>query len=80
MSEYRAGSPKPDGYVARSLWAEAQLAAGLRQRPCAMCGLWKFPQEMGKRSMRGDATMIDGGRLVAVKTEQPVCIECEAKP
>jgi uncharacterized OB-fold protein len=42
---YKPGDPKPGAYVARSEWADGQLRAGLRQRRCRTCGLWRFPQE-----------------------------------
>lgn len=42
---YALGSPPPGGYMAWHFWAEDQHKGGLRQRRCATCGLWRFPQE-----------------------------------
>lgn len=42
---FRAGDPPPEGYLAWDEWARVQLKAGLKQRKCWHCGLWRFPQE-----------------------------------
>ena len=42
---FKAGDPRPDGYIARSEWAEAQIAAGVKAKHCKSCGRWRFPQE-----------------------------------
>src|SRR5262245_20915083 len=42
---YKAGDPRPAGYLAFHEWADAQIEAGLEQRRCWKCGLWRFPQE-----------------------------------
>lgn len=42
---YKPGDPTPTGYVQWHEWAGVQYAAGLRQRQCRKCRLWKFPQE-----------------------------------
>lgn len=39
------GSLPPDGYIAKSEWAEAQIKGGLKQSQCPVCKLWFFPQE-----------------------------------
>lgn len=44
--EFKAGDPAPTGYLEKSEWARVQLKAGLRQKKCRVCGLWKFPQEV----------------------------------
>jgi hypothetical protein len=44
-SEWPAGCAPPTGYLAWHSWAEAQTKHGLRQKQCARCGLWMFPQE-----------------------------------
>ena len=33
-------------YLGWHEWAEVQHKAGLRQRRCWKCGLWRFPQEV----------------------------------
>lgn len=42
---YAVGSAPPSGYMAWHFWAEDQHKGGLRQAQCAVCYLWKFPQE-----------------------------------
>jgi hypothetical protein len=42
---YKPGDPQPEGYLDRQEWARVQLKAGLRQRRCPRCSLWKFPQQ-----------------------------------
>ena len=44
-SHFKAGDPAPSGYMEWHAWANAQHRAGLRQRKCWNCGLWRFPQE-----------------------------------
>lgn len=43
--EYKAGDPRPEGYVAFFEWARAQHKGGLRQTWCESCDRWEFPQE-----------------------------------
>ena len=42
---FKAGDPPPEGYNEWHDWARVQHKAGLRQRRCWSCGLWRFPQE-----------------------------------
>lgn len=42
--DFKAGDPKPDGYLERIDWAKAQMKAGLQQRRCPH-GRYLFPQE-----------------------------------
>ena len=42
---FKAGDPSPEGYIQWHEWARVQHKAGLRQRRCWSCGLWRFPQE-----------------------------------
>ena len=44
-TEHDPGDAPPTGYIQWHEWAKAQDAAGLRQRKCPKCKLWKFPQE-----------------------------------
>ncbi len=39
------GTQPPVGYMQWHYWAERQHRAGLRQRRCPICKLWRFPQE-----------------------------------
>ena len=48
--KYKEGDAPPSGYLDWHAWAAVQTRAGLRQRRCPDCVLWKFPQEMGKRA------------------------------
>lgn len=45
MPIFKAGDPAPSGYNEWHEWARVQLKAGLRQKRCPMCGLYRFPQE-----------------------------------
>lgn len=47
-SIYSVGDQPPGGYIARHEWAWVQRRGGLRQRRCAACSLWRFPQEMSR--------------------------------
>ncbi len=42
---FAPGDPPPAGYCDWHDWAEVQMKAGLKQRRCWKCGLWRFPQE-----------------------------------
>lgn len=46
MPEFKAGDPRPKGYLQWHEWARVQHKSGLRQRRCQRCSLWKFPQEL----------------------------------
>lgn len=43
--DYKPGDQRPTGIMNLWDWADVQLAAGLKQRQCWKCGLWRFPQE-----------------------------------
>lgn len=74
--DYKPGDPQPNGYLDRQDWAEVQMKAGLRQRPCAKCSKWCFPQQLS-----GDLNVHFGkdsrGRMVRVET--PICKACRPK-
>lgn len=74
--KFMPGDPPPEGYNAWHEWAGVQHRAGLRQRQCGKCSLWKFPQEMGSQVIK--ATMINN-RGKAQLVSSLVCIKCEAK-
>ena len=40
---YKPGDQAPSGYLAWHEWAEVQHKAGLRQKQCGRCGLWRYP-------------------------------------
>jgi hypothetical protein len=52
-SPYKPGDPPPGGYLNWHAWAEVQDKAGLRQKQCSRCGLWKFPQELSGLACSG---------------------------
>lgn len=45
-SPFKPGDLPPSGYLNWHAWAEVQDKAGLRQKQCSRCGLWRFPQEL----------------------------------
>ncbi len=47
-SGYKAGDPKPEGYMEQAEWARVQITAGLRQKKCPSCELYFFPHEQHK--------------------------------
>lgn len=42
---FQPGDPPPTGYIEWHEWARVQLRAGIRQKRCLTCKLWKFPNE-----------------------------------
>ena len=76
---FKPGDPMPDGYIARQDWAQAHIDAGLRQKPCGNCGLWKFPHEMSSKWCSTPAsTRKDGGGKKVVLAAQ-LCKACMKK-
>ena len=73
--DFKPGDLPPDGYLAWHEWAEVQHKAGIKQKQCGRCGLWKCPQELSSTIDR--ATM--QSRKWPVVVETVVCTECEAK-
>ena len=76
QESYAPGDQAPEGYLAWHEWAEAQHKAGLRQKQCGRCGLWRYPQELSDKSDRMEA-QTRKGELVTVIT--PVCLKCDEK-
>ena len=76
---YKPGDPMPEGYIARQDWAQAHLDAGLKQKPCGNCGLWKFPHEMSGKwcSMPANTRKNGTGRGVVLTSQ--LCKDCEKK-
>lgn len=67
------GCQPPSGYVAWHSWAEDQQKYGLRPASCCMCGLWRFPQEMGFIPLKSEPMKSDGTTVVIWS---PVCLKC----
>lgn len=74
QAEYKPGDLPPDGYLAWHEWAEVQYKAGIRQKQCGKCGLWKTPQELSGQTMRWTAQSRKG----PVEQVAPVCSKCAA--
>ena len=74
QATYKAGDPAPEGYLAWHEWAEAQHKAGLRQKQCGRCGLWRFPQQLS-----GEQVLWRGftSRGKAVERMEPLCTTCK---
>jgi len=75
QADYKPGEQAPDGYLAWHEWAEVQHKAGLRQKQCGRCGLWRYPQELDNVTTKWEART-RGGKMV--KQELPVCLKCTA--
>lgn len=73
QKEYKPGDPAPSGYLAWHEWAEVQHKAGLRQKQCCKCGLWKYPQELSASPAKWPALNRQGKR---VEQSGPVCLKC----
>ena len=69
---YKPGDHAPDGYLAWHEWAEVQHKAGLRQKQCGRCGLWRYPQELSDQIDRFEMKSRKGPVVV----ESPVCLKC----
>ena len=77
QAAYKPGDQAPDGYLAWHEWAEAQHKAGLRQKQCGRCGLWRYPQQLSDDVMRWEAKTSLGK---TTQQEAPICNECAAPP
>lgn len=79
QQRYRPGDQAPEGYLAWHEWAEVQHKAGLRQKQCGRCGLWRYPQQL---SALVDSTEVTGLRKrqpFRRTLETPVCNDCATK-
>lgn len=69
---YKPGDQVPEGYLAWHEWAEAQHKAGLRQKQCGRCGLWRYPQELSDQIDRVEMRSRKG----PVTVSTVVCLKC----
>ena len=76
QEDYKPGDMPPEGYLAQHEWARIQGKAGLKQKQCGRCGLWRFPQELSGTVDKYHAKT-NKGEVVEIVTA--VCLECEAK-
>jgi len=75
QKDYAPGDQAPEGYLAWHEWAEIQHKAGLRQKACGRCGLWKYPQQLSEILDRFSAKSKRGEMMMAT----PVCNDCAKK-
>ena len=78
QAEYKPGDQAPEGYLAWHEWAEVQHKAGLRQKQCGRCGLWRYPQQLSATVDRAEMIEIWKRKRTLVPVETPVCNDCEA--
>lgn len=79
QAAYKPGDQAPEGYLAWHEWAEVQHRAGLRQKQCGRCGLWRYPQQL---SALVDSTEVTGLRKrqpFRRTLQTPVCNDCAEK-
>lgn len=74
--DYKSGDQAPEGYLDWREWAQVQHKAGLRQKMCGRCMLWRYPQELSAIVDR--YTPVDR-RGTPHPLEIPVCNKCAAK-
>ena len=77
QATYKPGDQAPEGYLAWHEWAEVQHKAGLRQKQCGRCGLWRYPQQLSATVDRAELTGMRKRKPTRVTVETPVCNECE---
>lgn len=75
MPDFKPGDQAPSGYLQWHEWAEVQHKAGLRQKECGRCGLWRYPQQLSTLIDRSEAQ----SRRGPVTVETVVCNDCAAK-
>lgn len=66
-------------YLGWHAWAEIQHKAGLRQKQCARCAKWVYPQDMSDQTDSRQAFK-DKRRTKPVTVESPVCLVCTQQP
>lgn len=80
QATYKPGDQAPEGYLAWHEWAEVQHKAGLRQKQCGRCGLWRYPQQLSAEVDRTDLVMTRKRKSRRVTVETPVCNDCHKPP
>ena len=80
QAEYKPGDQAPEGYLAWHEWAEVQHKAGLRQKQCGRCGLWRYPQQLSATIDRAELTGMRKRKPTRVTVETPVCNACDKTP
>jgi len=80
QATYKPGDQAPEGYLAWHEWAEVQHKAGLRQKQCGRCGLWRFPQQLSAEVDRAELVMTRKRKSRRVTVETPVCNNCHKPP
>ena len=76
QEDWKPGDQPPadkNDYLAWHAWADVQYKAGIRQKQCRRCGLWRTPQELSTIIDKGTA-YTRGGQPVTI--EKPVCNNC----
>lgn len=79
QANYKPGDQAPEGYLAWHEWAEVQHKAGLRQKQCGRCGLWRFPQQLSALVDSAEVTGLRKRQPFRRTLETPVCNDCAAK-
>ena len=80
QAHYKPGDQAPEGYLAWHEWAEVQHKAGLRQKQCGRCGLWRYPQQLSATIDRVELTGMRKRKATRVTVETPVCNACDKTP
>ena len=80
QARYKPGDQAPDGYLEWHEWAEVQHKAGLRQKQCGRCGLWRFPQQLSAEVDRAEMVMTKKRKSRRVTVQTPVCNDCHKPP
>ena len=76
QQRYRPGDQAPTGYLEWHEWAEVQHKAGLRQKQCGRCGLWRFPQQLSAQVDRKELAGMRKRKPTLTVVETPVCKSC----
>ncbi len=69
------GTQPPSVYLAWHRWAEEHYKAGIRQKRCPQCQLWRFPQELSEVDFVSSATTTKHGTEKAA-IHGKICNDC----
>lgn len=72
---HQPGDQAPAGYLDWHEWAEVQHKAGLRQKECAQCGRWKYPQELSGQTVEYSGNTRGGKEVTIVGVACNACVE-----